>query len=46
MKKIIISAIVMLAIVIPLVFLGNKPFILGVGIVGLMSYYEIMKLNK
>ena len=46
MKKRIISAIVMLAIVIPLVFLGNKPFILGVGIVGLMSYYEIMKLNK
>ena len=46
MKKRIISAIVMLAIVIPLVFLGSKPFILGVGIVGLMSYYEIMKLNK
>ena len=46
MKKRIISAIVMLAIILPLVFLGNKPFVLGVGIIGLMAYYEIMNLNK
>ena len=46
MKKRIISAIIMLMIAIPLIIIGNKAFILGIAVIGLMSFYEIIKLNK
>ena len=46
MKKRIISAIIMLMIAIPLIILGKKAFILGIAVIGLMSFYEIIKLNK
>ena len=46
MKKRIISAIIMLMIAIPLIILGKKALILGIAVIGLMSFYEIIKLNK
>ena len=46
MKKRIISAIIMLMIAIPLIILGKKAFLLGIAVIGLMSFYEIIKLNK
>ena len=45
MKKRIISAIIMLMIAIPLIILGKKAFLLGIAVIGLMSFYEIIKLN-
>lgn len=45
MKKRIISAIVLLCITIPLVLLGNKFFLIGIGLIGLMTYYEIIRLK-
>lgn len=46
MKKRIISAIVMLVIVIPIVWYGNKVFRLGVGIIGILALKEILDLKK
>lgn len=46
MKKRIISAIVMLAIVIPVVWYGGDVFRLGVGIVSILALKELMDLKK
>lgn len=46
MKKRILSAIVMLAIVIPIVWYGNDLFRLGVGIVSILALKEILDLKK
>lgn len=46
MKVRIISAIVALAIVIPLIYLGGYPFAIGCGILSILGYVEILKLKK
>lgn len=46
MKTRIISAIVLIAILVPLIFIGGLPFSIAVGIIGLLSYKEIIDLNK
>ena len=46
MKKRIISAIVMLAIVIPVVWYGGDVFRLGVGVVSILALKELMDLKK
>ena len=46
MKKRIISAIIMLMIAIPLIILGKKAFLLGIAVIGLMSFYEIIIFNN
>lgn len=46
MKKRIISAAIILAIIIPLIILGSWPFALAVGVVSILAYREIMELNK
>ena len=46
MKKRILSAIVMLAIVIPVVYFGGDLFRLGVGIVSILALKEILDLKK
>lgn len=46
MKTRIISAIIMLLIAIPIVIIGKVPFLIGIGIIGVMAHYEIMKLKR
>ncbi len=46
MKKRLISAIVALAIVIPLFVIGGKAFAVGVAILALLAYKEIIDLKK
>lgn len=46
MKVRIISAIVALAIVIPLIYLGGYPFAIGCSILSILGYIEILKLKK
>ncbi len=46
MKQRTISAVVALAIIIPLIILGNLYFALGAIILGLIGYYEILKAKK
>ena len=46
MKQRVISAIIALAIVIPLIILGNAYFTFGVSVIGLIGYYEIIKCKK
>ena len=46
MKKRILSAVVMLAIVIPVVWYGGDLFRLGVGIVSILALKEILDLKK
>ena len=46
MKKRIISAIVMLLIVIPVVWVGGNVFRLGVGIVSILALKELLDLKK
>lgn len=46
MKKRIISAIILLLITVPIILIGKNIFALGIGIVGIMAFYEISKLEK
>ena len=46
MKKRIISAIVALAIVVPLVIYGGKPFIIGIGLISVLGLKELIELKK
>ena len=46
MKKRILSAIVMLIIVIPVIWLGDEVFRIGVGIISLLALKEILDLKK
>lgn len=45
MKKRIISAIVALLIVIPLIVLGGTVFKVGVGLVGILGFYEMLSMK-
>lgn len=46
MKKRVISAVVALAIIIPLIALGGIYFKIGMAVLSIMSMYEILKLRK
>lgn len=46
MKQRIVSAIVMLAIVIPIIAVGKTIFKVGVACIGLMGLYELLKLRE
>ena len=46
MKQRVISAIVALAIVIPLLILGSYPYYVGVGILSVIAYYEILSVRE
>ncbi len=45
MKKRIVSAIIMAIICIPLLIIGGLPFRIGVGILGILAYKEILDLK-
>ena len=46
MKKRVISAVIALAIVIPLVIIGKNPFYIGLSILALLAYKELIDLKK
>ena len=46
MKKRVISAIVALIIAVPIVILGGIPYYVGVGILGLIGYYELLRVRE
>lgn len=46
MKKRILSAIIMLAIVIPIIWYGGNIFKIGVAIIGVLALKEILDLKK
>ena len=46
MKVRVISAMVALAIIIPLLCLGGYPFAIGIGIISILAYKEIIDLKK
>lgn len=46
MKVRIISALVALAIIIPLICIGGYPFAIGVGVISVLAYKEILELKK
>ena len=46
MKKRVISAVVALAIIIPLIALGGIYFKIGMAVLSILSMYEILKLRK
>ena len=46
MKKRLISAIIMLAIVIPLIIIGGWAYSLAVGIIGCIAYKELTEIRK
>lgn len=45
MKKRIISAVIMAIICIPLLLIGGIPFRIGVGVIGILAYKEILDLK-
>lgn len=46
MKKRVISAIVALVIVLPIIFLGGYAYYVGVGIISLIGFYEIINVHE
>lgn len=46
MTQRVISAVVALAIFIPLLFIGGRPFDLMVAIIAMVAYYEILQMAK
>lgn len=46
MKQRVISAFILILILLPIIIIGKIPFIIGVGLVGVMCNYEINRLNK
>lgn len=46
MKQRVISAIVALIIVIPLIIIGSYAYYVGVGILSIMGYYEMLKVRQ
>ena len=45
LKVRIISAVVALIIVIPLLIYGKIPFYIGVGVIGIIGFNEMLSLN-
>ncbi len=46
MKKRVLSAAVLIAIFIPLILIGGLPFKIGVGLVSILTYKEVIDLKK
>lgn len=46
MKQRVISAVVAIIIVVPLIIYGGLPFYIGVSILGLIGFYEMLKAKK
>ncbi len=46
MKKRIISALIALAVVIPLIIIGGIPYKIGVCLIGLIGFYELTRIKK
>ena len=46
MKKRVISAVIVLAIIIPLIILGGLWFYIGIGVVGVIGFYEILMIRE
>ena len=46
MKQRVISAIVALIIVLPLIYFGSYAYYVGIGILSIMGYYEILKVRE
>lgn len=46
MKQRVISAIIALLIVIPLIILGGYPYYIGIGIISVIGYYEMIKVYR
>lgn len=46
MKKRIISAIIMILVIVPLIFVGGIPYSLGVGLIGCIAYKELIEIRK
>jgi len=46
MKKRVTSAIIMFLVIIPLLILGSIPYSLGVGLISLLAYKEMLNLKK
>lgn len=46
MKTRIISAIIALAVMIPLIYIGGIPFAIGIGILSLLAYKEVIDLKE
>lgn len=46
MKQRVISAIIALIVVIPLIILGGYAYYVGVGIMSILAYYEIVKVRE
>ena len=46
MKVRLISAVIALAILIPLLYIGGVPFAIAIGILSVLAYKEILDLKK
>lgn len=46
MKKRVISAVIILALIIPLIIIGSWPFALAVGVISILAYREISRLHS
>ncbi len=46
MKKRVISAVIMLAIIIPLIYVGGYPYLVGISVISIFAYNEIVSLKK
>lgn len=46
MKQRIISAIIALIIVVPIIILGGKTFCIGASIIGVIGFYELLKIKN
>lgn len=46
MKQRIISAIIVLMVVVPLIIMGSYPYYVGIAIISLISYFEIIQVRE
>ena len=46
MKKRVLSAAILIAIFVPLIIIGGIPFKIGVGIVSILAFKEVIDLKK
>ena len=46
MKKRVISAIVALIIVVPIIFIGGYTYYIGVGVISVLGFYELLKVRE
>ncbi len=46
MKKRAISAVIMALIIVPLIYFGGLPFKIGIGVIAIGAFYELMRIKK